>query len=84
MDAANYAASTLMFCGPVFTTEAKDTKPEWASIEGLKKRYRKSYSTTLRRYVQFGPDCPIAMLVITPLWMERPPDQEGRCRHFVA
>ena len=61
-----------MFCGPVFSGEAKDTKPEWASIEGLKKRYGKSYSTTLRRYVQFGPDCPMAMLVSTPLWMESP------------
>jgi len=80
---ANYAASALMFCGPVFATEAKDTKPGWASIEELKKRYKKSYSTTLRRYVQFGPDCPMAMLVSTPQWMEKPADQENRCRHFV-
>lgn len=83
MNDANYAASTLMFCGPVFTTEAKDTKPEWASIEQWKKRYGKSYSTTLRRYVQFGPDCPMAMLISTPLWMQTPSDQEGRCRHCV-
>lgn len=80
---ANYAASALMFCGPVFGKEAKDTQPEWASVEGLKKRYRKSYSTTLRRYVQCGPDCPMAMLVSTPLWMDKPDDQVTRCRHFV-
>ncbi len=34
---ANYAASTLMFCGRLFTQEARDTKPEWASVEELKK-----------------------------------------------
>jgi len=80
---ANYAASALMFCGPIFTNEAKDTEPQWESIAALKKRYGKSYSTTLRRYVEFGPECPMAMLVSTPDWMEKPDDQETRCRHFV-
>lgn len=80
---ANYAGSTLMFCGQVFTKEARDTTPGWASVEDLKKRYRKNYPTTLRRYVQFGPDCPMAMLVSTPSWMDKPDDQKTRCRHFV-
>jgi hypothetical protein len=80
---ANHAASTLMFCGQKFTTEARDTKPEWASVAELKARYRKNYPTTLRRYVQFGPDCPMAMLVSTPSWMDTPEDQTTRCRHFV-
>ena len=55
---ANFGASALMFCGPVFTEEARDTKPEWSAVEELKKRYRKSFSTTLRRYVEFGPGVP--------------------------
>jgi len=80
---ANYGASALMFCGPVFTEEARDTKPVWASVEELKKRYGKSYSTTLRRYVQFGPEVPMAMLVSTPSWKDLPSDQNTRCRHFV-
>jgi len=80
---ANFAASALMFCGPLFTQEARDTKPEWAAFEELKKRYGKSYSTTLRRYVQFGPDVSMAMLVSTPYWKDQPSDQNTRCRHFV-
>ncbi len=80
---ANYAGSTLMFCGELFTTEARDTKPEWASVKGLKTRYGKNFPTTLRRYVQFGPQCPMAMLTSTPSWMEKPDDQVTRCRHFV-
>ena len=80
---ANHAASTLMFCGSVFTTDARDTKPEWASVEALKTRYGKNYPTTLRRYVQFGPEYPMAMLVSTPSWMDTPDDQTSRCRHFV-
>ncbi len=80
---ANFGASALMFCGPLFTEEARDTKPEWAAVEELKKRYRKSYSTTLRRYVQFGPKAPMAMLTSTPHWKDQPSDQNTRCRHFV-
>jgi len=80
---ANYGASALMFCGPVFTKESRDTNPQWAAVEELKKRYRKSYSTTLRRYVQFGPAVPMAMLTSTPSWADQPSDQDTRCRHFV-
>lgn len=80
---ANYGASALMFCGPVFETEAKDTSPEWESVKALKGRYRKSYTTTLRRYVEHGPDTAMAMLVCTPAWKEVPSDQDGRCRYFV-
>lgn len=31
---ANYGASGLMFCGPVFTQEALQTSPEWSSRGG--------------------------------------------------
>lgn len=81
---ANYAASALMFCGPVFGKEARDTKPEWAAVEELKKRYGKSYSTTLRRYVEFGPQVPMALLVSTLPWADQPSDQDTRSRHFVV
>jgi len=80
---ANFGASALMFCGPVFTKEARDTKPEWAAVEDLKRRYGKSFSTTLRRYVGFGPEVPMAMLTSTPPWANKPSDQQNRCRHFV-
>ena len=56
---ANYTASTLMFCGELFTTEARDTKPEWASVEELKKRYRKNLpnnTTPLRSIRSSLPD----------------------------
>ena len=80
---ANYGASVLMFCGPVFAKDAKDTIAGWAAIKALKARYGKSYSTTLRRYVERGPELPMAMLASTPSWKEKPDDQITRCRHFV-
>ena len=80
---ANYGASGLMFCGPVFTQEAQQTSPEWSSIELLKKRYGKSWVTTLRRYVERSHDLPMVMVVSTPLWISKPNDQIDRCRHFV-
>lgn len=80
---ANYGASGLMFCGPIFTQEAQQTSPEWSSIESLKKRYGKSWVTILRRYVEHSHDLPMAMVISTPLWLPKPDGQIGRCRHFV-
>lgn len=80
---ANYGASALMFCGPVFDREAKDSRPGWAAVKELKGRYRKSYTTTLRRYVEHGPQWPMVMVVNTPWWEEKPDDQPTRCRYFV-
>lgn len=81
---ANYAASTLMFCGPVFTRMACESKPEWATIEGLREHFgKKSFLATARRYVEHGPDVPMALLVSTPRWLEPPSDQVTRCRHFI-
>lgn len=80
---ANYGASALMFCGPVFTREALDTSAEWASVAAMKERYGKSYVTTLRRYVEHSHNHPMAMLVSTPYWKEKPADQPERWRHFV-
>ena len=79
---ANFGASALMFCGPVFSQEAKDTTPEWASVNLMKGRYKKSTTTTLRRYVEHGPDLPMAMLASTGLWQEQPADQPERWRQF--
>lgn len=80
---ANYAASALMFCGKLFTSEALDTPPEWNSVADLSKRYDKSLLTTLRRYVEHSHDRPMAMLVSTAPWMEKPVEQAARWRHFV-
>lgn len=80
---ANYGASGLMFCGHRFTRDAKDTTPEWASVELLKQEYGKNYVPTLRRYVEHGREQSMAMLVCTPPWKERPPDQLDRVRYFV-
>jgi hypothetical protein len=80
---ANYCASNLMFCGPKFTDDSRDTTPEWSSIERLKKRYGCNLPTTLRRYMHFGPNVPMSMVVSTPLWEPKPVDQLNRCRHFV-
>ncbi len=81
---ANFAASSLMFCGPVFTRDAMDTRPEWASVESLKQHYGKSFVTTLRRYVEHGPAHAMAMLVSTAPWDKRPEDQPDDWRHFVG
>lgn len=80
---AHYGASALMFGGNVFTKYALDTDPEWNSIEMLKKEFKTSYVTTLRRYVRFSHEIPMVVMVSTPRWKDKPDDQEHRCRHFV-
>lgn len=80
---AHYGASGLMFGGNVFTRDALDSTPEWDSIEMLIKEYKTSYVTTLRRFVQFSHDIPMALMVSTAWWMKNPDDQEHRCRHFI-
>ena len=80
---ANYGASALMFCGPVFTKEANDMTKDWSSLKVLHKRYNKTMTTTLRRFVEHGPECSMAMLVSTPYWCIKPEDQTKRWRHFV-
>lgn len=81
---ANYAASGLLFCGEVFSNDARDTQPCWKSIELLRRRYRKNWVPTARRYVEKGPDHPMLLLVSTASWNPRPADQPGRVRHFVS
>jgi len=80
---ANYGASGLMFGGRIFSAQALDTTPCWESIESLVKVHKKSYVTTFRRYVEHSHDRPMAGLVSTPWWMEKPEDQLTRCRHFI-
>lgn len=80
---ANYAAGRLLFLGNRFTEEAMDLSPTIEAVKSLAKRYRASLTTTLRRYVEQGPDLAMAMLVSTPSWAEQPNDQEHRWRHFV-
>ena len=80
---ANYGASSLMYCGPIFEREALDTAPEWDSIHVLKDRYGKNCELTLRRYVEHTHDRPMVMLVSTPYWQEKPIDQPKRWRRFV-
>ncbi|MCE5317256.1 MAG: ImmA/IrrE family metallo-endopeptidase [Parachlamydia sp.] len=80
---ANYGASALMFGGKLFTKEGLDTRPQWSSIELLKKRYQKSLVTTLRRYVEFTHNLPMLMMISTPWWLEVPSDQPYPWRHVV-
>jgi len=79
---ANYAASELMFCGPVFDQEARDVTPNWEGFAKLAQRYGKSMTATLRRLVTHSPDQVMAMTVSTPFWKEKPADQPKRWRHF--
>lgn len=80
---ANYAASRLLFCGEVFTSEAKDTRPCWSTVENLRRRFKKSLQMTARRYVEHGPDLPMVLLVSTAAWDTPPRDQVTRVRHIV-
>jgi hypothetical protein len=79
---ANYGASALMF-GPRFTEQAKDLPLGWSAIEELKRVHKKSYVTVLRRYVEHGPNYPLAGVVSTAHWDSKPDDQQTRCRHLV-
>lgn len=80
---ANYAASGLLFCGQAFTNDARDTVPGWASVENLRRRYRKNLLPTARRYVELGPDHPMVILVSTAAWDRKPDNQATRVRHLV-
>lgn len=80
---ANYAAGRLLFMGDRFSQEARDVAPTVDGVKVLAKRYRTSLTSTLRRYVEEGPDVAMAMLVSTPSWSEKPADQENRWRYFV-
>jgi len=80
---ANYAAARLLFLGDRFARDARDVQPTVAGVKALAKRYATSLTTTLRRYVEQGPDIAMAMLVSTPAWQARPADQEHRWRYFV-
>jgi len=82
-DEANYAAGRLLFMGEQFSRDARDVAPTVDGIKALAKRYRASLTTTLRRYVEEGPDVAMAMLVSTASWTIKPADQEHRWRHFV-
>lgn len=81
---ANYAAGRLLFLGDRFTDDARDLLPTIDAVKSLAKRYRASLTTTLRRYVEQGPDLAMAMLVSTAPWGRPPDDQEHRWRHFVT
>ncbi len=80
---ANYAAGRLLFLGNRFTEEARDLVPTIKTVKFLAKRYQASLTTTLRRYVEQGPDLAMVMLVSTPPWGKQPDDQEHLWRHFV-
>ena len=69
--------------GPRFTEEAKDLPLGWRAVEELKRIHKKSYVTVLRRYVEHGPNYPLAGVVSTAHWDFKPDDQQTRCRHFV-
>ena len=79
---ANYGASALMFCGPIFNAEAKEVAPDWARVRRLVDRYGKSITATVRRYVEHGPARPMAFMASTPAWKEKPADQPQLWRHF--
>ena len=81
---ANYGASALMFCGVTFSSDALDTRLDWSGLQLLRRRYGKSWVTTLRRFVEHGRDHALAMMVSTPWWQDKPNDQNTRCRHFVG
>jgi hypothetical protein len=82
-DEANFTAGRLLFLGNRFTQDARDIPPTIAGVKSLAKRYGASLTTTLRRYVEQGPEIAMAMLVSTPAWSQQPDDQPHRWRHFV-
>ena len=81
---AHYGASAFMFGGQAFTKEALELVPQWESVRLLQKRYKKSWVTTVRRFVEFSHQLPMAIVVSTAKWDSKPRDQEHRVRHFVG
>ena len=82
---ANYAAGRLLFLGDRFTEDSRDLPPTVDNLKFLAKRYGASLTTTLRRYVEQGPDIAMAMLVSTPPWTsQQPTDQPHRWRQFAS
>lgn len=80
---ANYGASAIRFCGPLFEQESRESAPGWEAAHALYKRYGKSLLATMRRYVRYGPNHPTALVVSTPPWMTKPAEQLTRCRYFI-
>lgn len=81
---ANYGGSALMFAGPHFTREALDTAAAWKTVPRLAKRYGASLTTTLRRYVEHGPDRALVAIVSSPPWELLPEGQPTYHRHVVC
>jgi hypothetical protein len=81
---ANYAGGCLMFCGNYFTRETMDTMPCWATVDAMAERYGRTKTATLRHYVRFGPDHPMAVIIGTPWWKQGGDHEPGSWRHFVS
>jgi len=80
---ANYGASSLIFLGDKFTGEARDLSIEWKSVQLLSKRYGNSLNTTLRRFVQFSHDIPMAAFIGSPIWENNLNGQDLPLRSFI-
>jgi Zn-dependent peptidase ImmA (M78 family) len=67
---ANYGASELMFCGPVFRKEVVYFDVSIKSVKELGKRYDNSLVTTVRKLVRSQAEANCFALVSIPTWFE--------------
>lgn len=67
---ANYGASELMFCGPMFRAEITDLDPSMKTVQLLKKKYENSLVTTARKLIRSQPESICFVTVSSPPWFE--------------
>ena len=84
---ANFAAGKLLFLRDRFTDEAEALEPSIATIQGLKRTFGNTLSTTLYRFIEsVGDPLPIVGMITGHPHVSRRSDEFDPldpCRHFI-
>lgn len=67
---ANYGASELMFCGPVFKKEITDHSVTIKTVKILQDRYQNTLTTTVRKLVRSQKEVSCFATISIPPWFE--------------
>lgn len=78
---ANYGASELWFCGPVFRQRVPDFSLEWNSVPLLQKDFSTTLTTTLWKFVVSQNEKAVIGVVSVPPWKLN--ETSTNCRYFI-
>lgn len=78
---ANYGASELWFCGPVFRKQSLDFSLEWKSVPQLQKDFSTTLTTTLWKFVVTQNEKAVVGVVSVPPWKGN--QLPSNCRYFI-